>query len=335
MEFERKQIEERVKAVENRRANNKSEKEKVAMYKRFIIFCLKFDFKRTNYESVAAFIVAHAMANDSCKTCAQVASKLRVYHNNRNLQFLSSFEEQKLKSFIDELRLENVEEVHRMMPFTSEIISTVTAELNMDVEKDRVLALAIHLGHDGLLRSKEILWRDKQIEKGPEVRNFSFGNNSNDVMYSIPRTKTHRKGAAVNITIPSVGTGTNAYSLLKLHLKKSDLNGKPTSQLFPSYATTAWLRRQLKKLATKYNIDPSVVGNHVLRAGGATDLFNSNLPTWVIQKYGRWKSNAVLIYQRDEHHVMRMVQKGFEAATVNNSSLFKDMKRKIARMRVE
>jgi hypothetical protein len=32
---------------------------------------------------------------------------------------------------------------------------------------------------------------------------------------------------------------------------------------------------------------------------------------------------------------MRMVQKGFEAATVNNTSLFKDMKRKIARMRVE
>jgi len=51
-------------------------------------------------------------------------------------------------------------------------------------------------------------------------------------------------------------------------------------------------------------------------------------------KYGRWKSNAVLIYQRDEHHVMRMIQGGFEAATVNNISLIKDMNRKNARRRV-
>jgi len=109
----------------------------------------------------------------------------------------------------------------------------------VDIEKERVLALAMHLGHDGLLRSKEILWRNKQSEQGPEVINYSFNNNSADVMYTIPRTKTHRQGPPVTITIPSIGTGINAYKLLILHLVLSDLIGNPTSQLFPAYATTA------------------------------------------------------------------------------------------------
>ena len=38
---------------------------------------------------------------------------------------------------------------------------------------------------------------------------------------------------------------------------------------------------------------------HSLRAGGATDLFAAGVPYPVIKKFGRWKSDAALLYYRD------------------------------------
>jgi hypothetical protein len=42
------------------------------------------------------------------------------------------------------------------------------------------------------------------------------------------------------------------------------------------------------------------ITGHSFRAGGATDLFNAGVPYQVIQKQGRWKSAAVLVYFKSE-----------------------------------
>jgi len=291
------------------------------MHEKFLLFQMQQDFDGPSYEAVQAFIVAHAIRNESCKTLSQVASKLRTHHTALEIPFLSPREESKLRAFIADYKLGEIEEIHRMIPFTLELIEMLTADLDMRDLKQRCLALCILLGHDALLRGAEIVWRHKRGQEGPQVRNFSFSNDNSNVMYTIPRTKTHRQGPAEKITFAATSSGPNAVQLLKLHLELSGLWGKPTDQLFPDFVTTTWLRRQLKQLALKYGIDPSVVGTHVCRAGGATDLFNSNIPTWAIMKFGRWKSNAVLLYQRDEHNVMRMVKRGFEAARRKRLSL--------------
>jgi len=106
----------------------------------------------------------------------------------------------------------------------------------------------------------------------------------------------------------------DAVRLVELHLRIDNLGDKLSSPFFPSYVTCGWLRRNLKRLAALHGINPNLIGNHSLRAGGATELFRSDLPTWAIQKYGRWTSDAVLLYQRDEFDIFRRVQCGFKQA---------------------
>jgi len=100
----------------------------------------------------------------------------------------------------------------------------------------------------------------------------------------------------------------DAVSRVGLHLSIDNLGFNPTAPFFPRYVTTNWLRAWIKKLARRHGVNPALVRNHCLRAGGTTDLFPSDLPTWAIKKYGRWTSNAALLYQRDEMDIWRRVQ---------------------------
>ena len=47
-------------------------------------------------------------------------------------------------------------------------------------------------------------------------------------------------------------------------------------------------------------------------AGGATDLFATGTPYYVIEKMGRWKSDAALLYFRSESSVARIAARAFD-----------------------
>lgn len=59
-------------------------------------------------------------------------------------------------------------------------------------------------------------------------------------------------------------------------------------------------------------LNPELYSGHSLRAGGATDLFVAKVPYPIIKKAGRWKSDAALLYYRDEEDVAQVVTKAFE-----------------------
>jgi hypothetical protein len=48
--------------------------------------------------------------------------------------------------------------------------------------------------------------------------------------------------------------------------------------------------KAFKNLLCKYGFDASRFSLHSMRAGGATDAFNRNVPPQTIDKHGRWKS---------------------------------------------
>ena len=49
--------------------------------------------------------------------------------------------------------------------------------------------------------------------------------------------------------------------------------------------------------------DGSTFGAHSGRGGGTTDLFRMKVAYAIIKKFGRWKSDACLIYFRDIEEV--------------------------------
>jgi integrase len=75
---------------------------------------------------------------------------------------------------------------------------------------------------------------------------------------------------------------------------------KPADQFF-SYQSS-WnlsdrdMSAALKSLAHRHGLDPTRVSPHSLRYGGASALAAANVPTYLIQKLGRWKSLAFLRY---------------------------------------
>jgi hypothetical protein len=54
-------------------------------------------------------------------------------------------------------------------------------------------------------------------------------------------------------------------------------------------------------------LDKALYSGHSLRAGGATDLFVAKVPYPIIKKAGKWRSDAALIYHRDEDDVAKVV----------------------------
>ena len=56
-----------------------------------------------------------------------------------------------------------------------------------------------------------------------------------------------------------------------------------------------WLRRLLREM----DMNSSELTGHSFRAGGATDLYQENIPHEIIKLMGRWRSDAYLIYCRE------------------------------------
>ena len=77
------------------------------------------------------------------------------------------------------------------------------------------------------------------------------------------------------------------------------------------------LSAAVKKVAVEMGFDPSKFRTHSLRIGGASMLAAANVPDYVIQVQGRWKSLAFLEY-------VRIAKKTFDsalAAIVNTEGL--------------
>jgi Phage integrase family len=72
---------------------------------------------------------------------------------------------------------------------------------------------------------------------------------------------------------------------------------QPTGRHVTSADINTLLKSTVKALGLqRYNICPSNISSHSLRAGGAMALHLNGVPTHTIQKMGRWSSDTFLVY---------------------------------------
>lgn len=167
-----------------------------------------------------------------------------------------------------------------------------------------------HLAHDALLRGIELV--------SLYVSDVQWGPDRQTAMLRIRRSKMNKLGEDELVTLPCYAGPYSGLAYLRSYWYCLDLDALANQDvpLFPLLAPAAipsqvvfastslphrkaqfvsWCRRLLEALG----FSPEDYSGHSFRSGGATDLWEGGAPPLVIQLHGRWKSDVVYLYIRD------------------------------------
>lgn len=154
------------------------------------------------------------------------------------------------------------------------------------------------------------------------VEDILWDHKNTSFQLTLKRSKTHRSGSAIFISFID-RNGWSAVKLLKLYFDRFGLWSKYGTVLFPrvvknkvmnwrTFGKVAWFRKFIKKMVSVIGLNLKFYSGHLLRAGGVMDLFVSKVSYPIIKKAGRWKSDAALLYYRDDDDVAQVIAKAFE-----------------------
>lgn len=267
-------------------------------------------------ESLEAYLCHYVARNKgSTRSIGNVKSALKNYSLKNDIQWLNEADQYHMKLFIKQLEFNDTTPIKRAKPATMDIIIKVSKVLNRNSVQDFHFLMSMLLAHNGLLRGKELC-------SGILASDLVWHRKNKYFILSLSRSKTHRKGGPQDIHISDY-PGLSAYKLIVEWMNKFNLWDKPNYYLLPSVnGKTGKLnflrpeglekfRYRVKKYFSQANAGSGFTG-HSFRAGSATDLFANGVPVHEVQKMGRWKSLAVLVYYREEAvEVARKAAKAF------------------------
>ena len=266
------------------------------------------------YERVASFVCAHVVRNKgSTRSVGNLLSALKRGSLLINEEWLEGVDQLRLMSVLSELKFEDLSKGRRKRPLGIRELIAIINGLNLSDPTELVVAVMLAVGHDGLLRSAELL-------SGLQVRHFSWNHDLTSVRIEIERSKINRSGDSEFVDLFDYGPCSGVALLRKwftLHHLWSKWEervlpavryGKLDFSRDPSYN---WWRNMIKKVCNRIGLEEKHYSGHSLRAGGATDLFVCRVPYYIIKKMGRWKSEAAMLYYRCDEDVKKEVGLAF------------------------
>lgn len=272
------------------------------------------------YESIAGFISAEVRRlHGSTKSTANSVSSLKVFCEQLNVPWLSKAEAYNLNRIRRQLVLEDRVPIRRRKPIVlSALQHMARTRWNYRHDPyDLLCATMVFTAHNGLLRGGELLC-------GLKVKDLTWEARGRSVTIHLDPTKTERGGAGVYVRITDY-PGLSAYKLLRRWVRTQQLG--PDHYLFPFHlrrrrgqetrfdfrrtASKKWFTTVTHDIARASGQECLLYSNHSYRAGGATDLFLCGIPYPQIKSYGRWKSDAALVYLRDDIKVSVSVARAF------------------------
>ena len=176
--------------------------------------------------------------------------------------------------------------------------------------------LALVMGtvaHDGLLRGGE-------ITSGLKPTDVYFNMTNKHWVYS--SGVQNRIGPVARLKLFCHGAN-SGYQLLLDWFNQNNLWKRQDIYIFPyihpSTYQLIWtkptssdrFRQFVKHMVASVGLPADLSSGHSCRAGGATDLFIVGVDYCKIKKFGRWVSDAALIYFRDEEDVVQRVKQAF------------------------
>ncbi len=258
--------------------------------------------------------------NGSTRSIANVKSHLRVHCRLSSLGWMDEAGQARLLLLERSLRFEDYGSGQRKRPLVMALLTRLFEMLALEIPTQLQLATTLAVGHNGLLRGGE-LWSRWLVEDVIwHGDGLGFG-------LQLGRTKTHRTGGPVTITYRSFDRKVlSAVNLMRRWFDIKGLWGRQKDLVFPGFRyrggecfedekaegnKRTWIKF-FRSYLSKLGCDSKEYAGHSLRAGGATDLFNSGMTMVSIMKVGRWKTvEAALLYFRDDMVIAEEVAKFF------------------------
>lgn len=240
-------------------------------------------------ESVAEFLVYKCESlNHSAKSTETITSHLKIHLQMFYNCWIPTADEVMLRIVIRQLLADDPSPSVQVLPICASHLAQLMATVDKSSPLETATYVAMRVGHDLLLRAGELLLLQKD-----NLRWFQ-----DYVTVDIVHSKGNKTSTPEQVVLYNRGPR-STYFLLKrwaashshAYLFNYDSRDKPL--------TTSDFNINIRKLISKILATPSRYSGHSLRAGGATDLFNLNIPYPDIKKAGRWKSDAALLYYRD------------------------------------
>jgi len=266
------------------------------------------------YESVASFVCAHVIKNKgSTRSVGNVLSALKKGCLIIEEDWLMGVDQLRLMALLSELKFEDLSKSRRKRPIRLRELIAIIGQLDLEDPVDLLIATMLALGHDGLLRSAELL-------SGFQVKHFEWSLDKKTVRLEIERSKMNRSGESEFVSLFDYGEY-SAVSLLRRWFTVQGLWENWEHKVFPAVRykklhfdrdpNYSWWRRTIKKLCKRIGLEEKNYSGHSPSAGGATDSYVCRVPYHIIKKMGRWKSEAAMLYYRCDEDVKKEVADAF------------------------
>jgi hypothetical protein len=195
-------------------------------------------------------------------------------------------------------------------PVTPEMMDALARAWSKGSNEQLCALAAAAAAWNGLLRLGE--WfpaspSKLQLSRVPSTRHFAITNNSTlAASISLPWTKT-TKSEGAQVTLAAQKGHRNPALHIANHIVASSLTeGDPLASYRDGQGIRTMTKSRFMKLCNDvWNIrDDSRMTGHSFRIGGATAFLRAGVPPDVVKKMGRWKSDAFLIYWRENDDII-------------------------------
>ena len=254
----------------------------------FIGFLISKNRKSTTIKSYISAIKAVLM-NDGVELC-----------NNKCL----------VTSLTRACKLKN-DRVSKRFPIQKGLLSMIITKISEIYDGQPYLAIL----YQALISTAYFgLFRIGELAEGPhavKAKDVYLATNKRKMQFILRTSKTHgldKKPQIIKISSESIRMKKSShinencpYDLLRQYINSRKLCANDTENFFifcdRSPVQIANVRSVLKKAISMTGLDMNNYNTHSLRAGRSVDLvYKMKLPISVVQKLGRWSSNAVYKY---------------------------------------
>jgi hypothetical protein len=248
-----------------------------------------------------------------------LVSGLRAQAKVQGHLFLSPSEEERLASLLVQYRLNDTSQVRRMAPLRTALVLQII-ERTFDLSDIAQLTQACIL-----LVAVQALLRTGEVTSGLLPSHFTWLCTRASVRIFVPARvgamKTATTGSGFFLELADNAAPITAFKLLLRLFRARDLYHRHheyvfcmvrRGRIYPSLRSSPRAFRALIKSGVlALGLDPAAYSGHSARAGGATDLYAAGVPYYIVKKYGRWRSDAALLYFRCDSSLAQAASDAF------------------------